>query len=109
MIGFVRSYGKFVIPEGITINAVCPNVVRTGIQGGGLHDELEEKGLLTDINDVVDAFESFVDNEASGECAEVGPNGGFTIRKPAEYLDPESETVVHEITRTNLYLHELKG
>ena len=29
MIGFVRSFGKYLPEEGITLNAVCPNVVRT--------------------------------------------------------------------------------
>lgn len=98
VIGFVRSFGKDLPTQGITLNAVCPNVVRTMINHTSFYDLLGEQGLLTDVKDVVDAFESFIDNDMSGECAEVGPNGGFTIRAPAEYLDPESERVVQYIS-----------
>lgn len=98
VVGFVRSAGKYLPGDGITLNAVCPNVVRTQINSGSFYEKLAEKKLLTDIKEVVDAFESFVDNDMSGECAEVGPNGGFTIKAPAEYLDPESEQVVQYIS-----------
>ncbi|CAN8095196.1 unnamed protein product [Discula destructiva] len=97
VVGFVRSSGKRLPQEGITLNAVCPNVVRTQINDNSFYDMLDRERLLTDVKDVVDAFESFVDNDMSGECAEVGPNGGFTIRAPAECLDAESEKVVQYI------------
>lgn len=108
VVGFVRSYGKYLPEEGITLNAICPNVVRTGINDTSFYDKLDQEGLLTDIQDVVNAFESFVDNDMSGECAEVGPNGGFVIKAPAEYLDRESEAVVNYIAKGHRNLHEAK-
>lgn len=108
VVGFVRSYGKYLPREGITLNAVCPNVVRTGINDPSFYDELDHRGLLTDVKDVVDAFEHFVDNDISGECAEVGPNSGFVIRPPTGFLDKESEEVVKFIAGGHLHLHESK-
>ncbi|KAJ4389503.1 hypothetical protein N0V93_006973 [Gnomoniopsis smithogilvyi] len=105
VVGFVRSYGKHLPEEGIALNAVCPNVVRTGINDTSFYNILDQRGLLTDIRDVVNAFESFVDNNMSGECAEVGPNGGFTIKSPTEYLDRESEEVVKYIAEGHRHLH----
>lgn len=98
VVGFVRSAGKDLPSEGITLNAVCPNVVRTTINEKGFYDMLDDQDLLVDLKDVVDAFETFMDKDMSGECAEVGPNGGFVLRAPAEYLDPESRRVVQYIS-----------
>lgn len=106
VVGFVRSYGKFLPEEGITLNAVCPNVVRTGINEATFYTKLDQEGLLTDIQDVVDAFVSFVDNNLSGECAEVGPKGGFVLRAPTEYLDRESGEVVKYIAEGHRHLQE---
>lgn len=108
VVGFVRSYGKHLPEEGITLNAVCPNVVRTGIDDAAFYAKLDQEGLLTEIEDVVDAFESFVDNDMSGECAEVGPNGGFTIKPPIAYLDRESEQVVNYIAQGHRHIQEPK-
>ena len=96
VVGFVRSYGKYLPSEKITLNAVTPNVVRTNISTPAFYDKLEAEGLLTPIEGVVDAFESLLgDNADSGECLEVGPNytKGQGIVKPrfAEYVDDESK------------------
>lgn len=100
--GFTRSYGKYLPTEHITLNAVCPNVVRTHISTDVFYDKLEPMGLLTPIKGVIDAFESFLNSDISGECMEVGPKGGFQARKAAEYLDEESGRVmdlIHERSR----------
>ena len=81
------------------MNAVCPNVVRTHISTDVFYDKIEPMGLLTPIKGVIDAFESFLDSDISGECMEVGPKGGFVKREAQAYLDEESGKVmdlIHE-------------
>lgn len=96
--GFVRSYGKYLPEEKITLNSVNPNVIRTNISSASFYDGLENKGLLTPIEGVVDAFEKLLgSNDTSGEIFEIGPNWkeqGPVKKKGAEYLDKESETVL---------------
>ena len=109
VVGFVRSYGKYLPEEKITLNAVCPNVVRTGISTSQFYDSMEEAKLLTPMKSVVDAFEHFVDNDISGECMEMGPNAGFTRRAPAEHLDKESGLVMEKLYGRALPLHQPKA
>lgn len=106
VVGFVRSYGKYLPEENITMNAVCPNVVRTGISTDVYYDKLEAEGILTPMKGVVDAFESFLDSDASGQCMEVGPNGGFSAKAPAPHLDKESARVMDSIYERSHRLHE---
>lgn len=77
---------------------VAPNVVRTNISSGNFYDTLDEAGLLTPMQGVIDAFEVFRTTEASGEIFEVGPNGGFDQRQPPEYLD-EKSAILCELLR----------
>ncbi|KAK5689726.1 hypothetical protein LTR97_012725 [Elasticomyces elasticus] len=99
VVGVVRSYGKYLPEEGITLNAVCPNVVRTNISTDAFYSQLESQGLLTPMESVIDAFERLLDGKESGECLEVGPKGNVVLRQPAEHLDAESgkimETLYH--------------
>lgn len=91
--GFVRSYGKYLPEERITLNAVSPHVVRTSISTGSFYDSLEAKGLLTPIDGVIKAFEDMLgENDVSGEIFEVGPRGD-QVRKATEYMDKESGEV----------------
>ena len=90
-VGFVRSYGKYLPEEQIALNAVCPHVLRTGISTASFYDDVEVKGLLTPIEGVVETFEKFIDSDMSGECLEIGPVGGPTIRGAPEVLNKESE------------------
>ncbi len=55
---------------------------------------------------VVDAFASFLDNDISGECMEVGPNGGFSAKAPAPHLDKETTRVMDAIYERSHRLHE---
>lgn len=72
-------------------------MVRTHISTDVFYDKLEPMGLLTPIKGVIDAFESFLESDISGECMEVGPNGGFKAKPPTEYLDEESKRVMDMI------------
>lgn len=105
----MRSYGKYLPEEGITLNAVSPNVVRTGISTGDFYDHLEEEGLLTPMESVVEAFESFLGaSDTSGEILEVGPNEGFRRRSPADYLDEKSMRVCELLHERGRPLHARK-
>lgn len=106
VVGFVRSYGKYLPEEGITLNAVCPNVLRTSISTPVFYDNLEKEGILTPMKGVVDAFASFLDCDTSGECMEVGPNGGFSAKAPAPHLDKETTRVMEAIYERSHRLHE---
>jgi len=95
VVGFVRSYGKYLPSEKITLNAVTPNVIRTNISTEAFYSKMEEEGLLCPIEGVVDAFQSLLgDNSDSGECLEVGPNyakgQGIVRPKFVDFIDEES-------------------
>lgn len=92
----------------MTLNAVCPSVVRTNISSDAFYNLLEEKGIMTPMKGVIEAFEQFLDDDTSGECMEVGPNGGYTRRAPAEYLDRESKAVMDALYERSHSLHEPK-
>lgn len=84
------------------MNAVNPNVIRTNISTPAFYDKLEEQGLLTPIESVVDAFETLLgENADSGETLEVGPNyakgQGIVKRKQPEWIDKESEVVFNQL------------
>lgn len=106
VVGFVRSYGKYLPEERITLNAVCPNVVRTSISSEVFYDKVDSRELLTPLKGVVDAFESLVSSDASGECIEAGPEGGFQRRSPPEHLDQKTTAVLSMISDRGHSLHE---
>ncbi|KAK3671240.1 hypothetical protein LTR78_008875 [Recurvomyces mirabilis] len=109
IVGYVRSFGKYLPEEGITLNAVCPNVVQTGISTASFYDTLADKDLLTPIEIVVDAFASFLDGKMSGECIEAGPKGNLVPRAPAEHLDRESAEVMEMLYSRGHALHQPKS
>lgn len=91
LIGLARSYGKLLKDEGIALNAIAPNVVRTSISSDVFYDQMEKQGLLTPMKGVLDAFKEMIESEGSGEVYECGPKGGWTRRQGTGYLDAESE------------------
>lgn len=109
VVGFVRSYGKYLPEEKITLNSVNPNVVRTNISNSAFYDKLEGTGLLTPVSSVVDAFERLLGaNDASGECYEVGPHWekqGPVTRGPPEYLDEETRQTMELVYQRARPLH----
>ena len=77
------------------MNAVCPNVIRTNISPLAFYDKLEKMNLLTPMQGLIEAFESMLGaNDTSGELFEVGPNGGYKIKKAPEHLDAETEKIM---------------
>ncbi|KAH8595060.1 glucose 1-dehydrogenase [Bisporella sp. PMI_857] len=98
VVGFIRSYGKYLPTEKITLNGVNPNVVRTNISTAAFYEKLDALDLLSPIEGVVEVFQTLLGkNDASGECFEVGPNynkQGPVSRAPLEYLDAETKTLM---------------
>ena len=92
------------------MNAVCPNIVRTGISTEAFYDLAEKQNLLAPIEGVVETFEKLLGaNATSGECFEIGPNykkTGAAPRKQPEYLDQETETSCEMIYQRSLKLHQ---
>jgi len=106
-VGFVRSYGKYLPEEKIHLNAVCPHVARTNISTGPFYDNLQEKGLLTPMSGIVDAFMYFVDqSDQSGEVLEIGPVGSPKIREAPSVLNKESEDLNALLYHRGHPLHE---
>ncbi|RMY83973.1 hypothetical protein D0861_07177 [Hortaea werneckii] len=101
-----RSYGAYLPEERITLNAVCPNVVRTSISTEDFYDKLEAKGLLTPMSSVVNAFEKILDREFSGQCLEAGPSGRVDFRNPAEHLDRETAELMELLYERAHPLHQ---
>jgi NAD(P)-dependent dehydrogenase (short-subunit alcohol dehydrogenase family) len=90
LIGLTRSYGILLKDEGMTLSAVAPNVVRTNISLGKFYDRMEERGLLTPMEGVLDAFKEVIAGDDSGVVYECGTKGGWTKRQGAEFFDGES-------------------
>ncbi|TKA23047.1 hypothetical protein B0A50_07363 [Salinomyces thailandicus] len=106
VIGLTRSYGTYLPEEFITLNAVCPNVVRTNISSSDFYEKMEAAGLLTPMSSVIEAFERFIDGGMSGQCLEAGPKGNLVVRAPAEYLDRETEEIMGMLYERAHALHE---
>ncbi|KAF5266768.1 hypothetical protein FOXYS1_2380 [Fusarium oxysporum] len=87
MVGFVRTHGKLLPEEAITLNAICPTIVKTGISTGDFYDKADAKGLLITVESLVKAFENLLgDCETSGEAIEILPgDDGSMIKERPEY------------------------
>lgn len=105
LIGLTRSYGKLLVDEGITINAVAPNVVQTSISAPQFYDKLAEKNLLTPMAGLMGAFQEMLDTKCSGEVFECGPAGGWTKREATEFLDKASGDICQLLDERARSLH----
>jgi len=105
VVGLTRTYGNLLKREGITVNAVAPNVVRTGISTGAFYDKMEAEGLLTPMEGLMSAFDEILQNEKSALVYECGPNGGWKIREGTQYLDKESGKCCEMISVRSMALH----
>ena len=106
VVGTARSLAKPLEPEGIRINAICPNCIgmletpffprhKSDINAatGLADDNLFSHMLLTPMSVAIDAIREFVANpKLSGITAEISGEK-FTIREPPELVD--------EMTRKN--------
>ncbi|OAL48226.1 NAD(P)-binding protein, partial [Pyrenochaeta sp. DS3sAY3a] len=86
LVGLTRSYGALLREEGITVNAVAPNVVRTSISSDNFYQALETEGLLTPMEGLMSAFDEIITRAGSGEVYECGPKNSWTKRLGVEYL-----------------------
>ena len=102
VVGMVRSLANSLQPEGIRINAICPNVIgmfptlfslfnskcSDENTATGLADEnLFSHMMLTPMSVAIDAVRELVTNTSmAGVTAEVSGEK-FTIREPPEFVD----------------------
>lgn len=107
IVGLVNGFGKYLIKENITLNAICPHVVRTSMSPDHFYDKVEEEGLMTPISMVMEAFKSILgSSQISGACLEVGPNG-FAIMSAPDYWNEESKRSTDLISKNGEKWHEL--
>lgn len=63
---------------------------------------------MTSMSGVLEAFKAMLgDSKVSGECFEVGHNGGFTIKPPPEYSDETSRKSLELISQNGEKWHEV--
>jgi len=86
LIGLVRSTGpKFLRDDKITVNAVLPAFVPTGLAPPGLVDLIEKAGHLTPMSTMMKAYDAFLeDDKLSGETVEVTLDE-LHFREPVPY------------------------
>ncbi|CAA9963352.1 FabG Dehydrogenase [Pyrenophora teres f. maculata] len=105
IVGLTRSYGVLLKEEGITVNAVAPNVVRTAISSGAFYDKLEAEGVLTPMQGLMSAFDEILQSDCSALVYECGPKVGWSLREGAQYLDEESGKACDMIAQRSMALH----
>lgn len=89
----------------MVVSAVAPNVVRTNISSGQFYDRMEEEGLLTPMEGVMDAFIEMIAGGDSGQVYECGTRGGWVKRDGAGYLDEESRRCCALLEERGMALH----
>ncbi|KAF9511063.1 hypothetical protein BS47DRAFT_1319298 [Hydnum rufescens UP504] len=94
LVGFVRAFGAQLEPEGITVNAVAPNITRSNLTVQEIFDAVEAKGRLTPNEAVTAAFTSFLGNRTlNGQIKEVSMDK--TYQRPLP--EPLNKAVVDNI------------
>jgi hypothetical protein len=107
VVGFVRSLGKILPEEKITLNAVCPNKIRTNISTEAVYKKAEEKGVLVPMEKLLQAFEQLLGaSDYSGECFEIAPKIGCRIVPPTPFVNDESRISAEMTYERSHYLHE---
>lgn len=107
----MRSFGKYLPDEKITLNAICPNIVKTNISTGEFYDRAEKRGLLCETETLVAAFESLLGtNNTSGEAVEVLPaDEGYRIKESLDYTSDkvrESVEMTHDRSHRSFKFHQ---
>lgn len=107
IVGFTRTYGARLPAEKITLNAICPHIVRTGLSKSTVfYEDLEKRNLLTDINRILDGFEEFMGQSTkSGECLEAGPKVSRIVTF-MDYIDEETRLGCEAVGQRNARLWE---
>lgn len=105
IVGLVRGFGKLLPREQITLNAVCPAVIRTGMTSA-FSNKMDDLGLLTPMASVIEAYQKMLgDSDVSGECFEAGPQGPEIIASIGYSSDGMRRTM-EMISENRLPLHE---
>ncbi|KAG4432257.1 hypothetical protein IFR05_012263 [Cadophora sp. M221] len=93
IVGFVRTYGKIMAQENITLNAICPGIVETGISKHApwYHAEAAKRGCLVEMDQMMAGFSMLMGAETmSGECVEVvAKHGARVVKFPTASLESE--------------------
>ena len=103
VVGLTRTYGKLLPREGITVNAVCPGIARTGINSEAFYRSIEKEEVLAPIDGVVDAFVEMVDGSGSAELYVCGPKGW--VRKKEEEDDAWLKRSLEILDEGHQWLH----
>ncbi|EXJ57749.1 uncharacterized protein A1O5_12539 [Cladophialophora psammophila CBS 110553] len=101
VIGLVRSAGQRLLKsEGITLNAICPGPVLTGIDA----DMLKHipKDCLTPIQLLMDAFDMSIDEGISGAVIECS-NKKMYLREPVDYCDECARFLSVDLTKAEVF------
>ncbi|KAH7142764.1 hypothetical protein B0J13DRAFT_445022 [Dactylonectria estremocensis] len=111
VVGFVRSFGKYLPDEKITLNAMCPNIVKTSISTGDFYDKADARGLLVTMDSVVQSFENLLGtNTMSGEAIEILPGDeGWRIKERAPFTNEkcqESVEMTHNRSHRSYQFHQ---
>ena len=94
------------LTEAITLNAICPDVVRTSISTEAFYSKMEAKGLLVSMESVIQAFEQCLDDNISGETLEIEPKSGVFLRSGPEPYDKEAEETLKMLHQRALHLQQ---
>jgi NAD(P)-dependent dehydrogenase (short-subunit alcohol dehydrogenase family) len=106
-VGLVRSLGKILAEEKITLNAVCPSRIRTNISTTAVYERSEQLGTLVPMETLLEAFELLLGaNDISGECLEVAPKIGVRIVPFLPFVNMESRLNAEISYDRSHYLHE---
>lgn len=92
----MRSFGRLLPAEKITLNAICPNIVRTNISTGEFYDKADREGLCISVETLVASFESLLgESEVSGEAVEILPGAeGHKIKESPAYTNSKVQRSV---------------
>ncbi|MDH5672023.1 MAG: SDR family NAD(P)-dependent oxidoreductase [Myxococcales bacterium] len=75
VLGLVRSLGPALEPQRITINAICPAIVRTAIAETASFDTLKELGVgVMDPSQIAEAVVQAISSGATGQALVCVPN-----------------------------------
>ncbi|KAH8667464.1 putative short chain dehydrogenase/reductase [Tricladium varicosporioides] len=97
IVGAVRSLAAPLDVEGIQINGICPNCIRTGLAPDGLLENMQ----ITPMSTLIAAVVNLVENPGlTGQIAEISGDH-FKLREPPDFLD--------SITKTNLDMFSALG
>ncbi|KIV77299.1 hypothetical protein PV11_09106 [Exophiala sideris] len=84
-IGLVRSAGpRLLKTDGITLNAICPGIVMTGIDAEAM--KIIPERYHTPMKLLMDAFDKCIDEDISGAVIEISSKEIY-LRDPVDYCD----------------------